>query len=68
MLNNDQDIKEEGQSKKRKFKIDKPTRPGRLSLNLHTMPHSSDHHLKKWILWGLLILLVLVIIAYFIFN
>jgi len=39
-----------------------------LSLNLHIMPQTSDTHLKKWVLWGLLLVLVFVVIAYFLFN
>jgi len=40
----------------------------RLSLSLHTMPQTSNSHMKKWLLWGALILLFLVITAYFLFN
>ncbi len=66
MLNNN-GVDNKTRPMKRGLKVAKSPLP-RLSLNLHTMPQSSDQHLKRWLLWGLLILLVIAIIAYFLFN
>ena len=39
-----------------------------LSLNLHTMPRSSEQHFYNWMIWGGIILLGLIVGAYFLFN
>jgi len=49
-------------SKKKIFKSAPP-----LSLNLHTMPKTSNHNLKQWLLLSFMIVAVLVVVAYFLF-
>jgi len=48
-----------------KKKISKSIPP--LSLNLHTMPKTSNHNFKQWLLLSFMIVAILVMVAYFLF-
>lgn len=39
----------------------------RVSLNLHTMPQTSDSHFKKWLFLGLLIAGLMILLAVLLF-
>ncbi|MFA5109109.1 MAG: hypothetical protein WC458_01010 [Patescibacteria group bacterium] len=39
----------------------------RLSLNLHTMPQTSDRHFKKWLFLAILVFGLMVLVAFSIF-